>query len=112
MTRARVTKSAMASATMVECNKESDGFGNKSNGNEGGGQSTVTKVIAIVRTTMWAMAMGTRLAGDKEGKGEGNKGDGNVMRVASKKREMAMVARVMATATRVAGKQRHWQQRG
>ncbi len=35
--RARVTKKATMLATRVECNKESDGFGGKSNGNKGGG---------------------------------------------------------------------------
>jgi len=34
--RARGMKRAMALATRVECDKESDGFGGKSDGNEGG----------------------------------------------------------------------------
>ena len=36
MKRAREMKRAMALATRVGCNEESDGFGGKSNGNEGG----------------------------------------------------------------------------
>ncbi len=34
--RARATKRAMSSATRVECDEESNGFGGKSDGNEGG----------------------------------------------------------------------------
>jgi hypothetical protein len=36
--RARVIKRVMVSATRVESDKESDGFGGKSNGNNCGGQ--------------------------------------------------------------------------
>ncbi len=37
---------AMASATRVACDKESNGDGGKSNGNKGGGQVMVTRVMA------------------------------------------------------------------
>jgi hypothetical protein len=36
MKRVREMKGAMELATRVGCNEESDGFGGKSNGNEGG----------------------------------------------------------------------------
>ncbi len=61
----------------MECNKESNGFGSKSNGNEGGRRSMATRPMTMVKATTWVMAMVTRLAGDKEGKGEGCKGDCN-----------------------------------
>jgi hypothetical protein len=70
-------KGAMALATRVECNKESNGFGGKSNGNNGDRQLMVTRVMGTVTATMWVMAMVTRLAGNKEGKGESGKSDGN-----------------------------------
>ena len=62
-------KRAMALATRVECDEESDGFGSKSNGNEGG------RRLMATRATMWLMVMVTRLAGNEEGKGEVGKGD-------------------------------------
>ena len=68
-------KRAMALATRVECDKESDGFAGKSDGNKGGRQLTATRAMAMVMATTWVMATVTRLAGDKEGKGEGGKGD-------------------------------------
>jgi hypothetical protein len=61
----------------VECNKESDGFGGKSDGNEGGRRLMVTRAKATVTATTWAMATVTRLAGNEEGKGEGGKDNGN-----------------------------------
>ena len=73
-------KRAMALATRVGCNEESDGFGGKSNGNEGGRQLTVTsRAMAMVMATTWVrvMVMVTRLACDEEGKGEGGKCDGD-----------------------------------
>ena len=70
-------KRAMALATRVECDEESNGFGGKSNGNEGGRRLTATRVMAMVMATTWLMATVTRLAGDEEGKGEGGKGDGD-----------------------------------
>jgi hypothetical protein len=61
----------------VECdgNEEIDGYGGKSDGNEGGRRLTATRAMATATT--WVMAMVTRLAGDEEGKGEGGKGDGD-----------------------------------
>ena len=69
-------KRAMALATRVECDKESNGFGGKSNGNEGGRRLTATRVMSTAMAMTWVMVMVTRLAGNKEGKGEGGKGDG------------------------------------
>jgi len=70
-------KRAMALATRVECDEESDGFGGKSDGNEGGRRLTATRALATATATAWLMVMVTRLAGDEEGKGEGGKGDGS-----------------------------------
>ncbi len=70
-------KRAMALATRVACDKESDGFGGKSDGSEGGRRLTATRTMVTVTATTWLMAMVTRLAGDKEVKGEGGKGDGD-----------------------------------
>ncbi len=73
----RATKRATALAMRVECDKESNGFGGKSNGDESSGQAVATRGMTAVTATMWVMAMVTMLAGDKEGKGKGGKGDGN-----------------------------------
>ncbi len=72
-------KRAMALATRVECDgdEENNGFGGKSDGNEGGRRLTVTRAMASVTVTTWVMAMVTRLVGDEEGKGEGGKGNGD-----------------------------------
>ena len=64
-------------ATRVECDEESDGFGGKCDGNEGGRRLMATRAMATVTATTWLMATVTRLAGDEEGKGEGGKGDGD-----------------------------------
>jgi hypothetical protein len=77
MKKARGMKREMALATRVECDEESDGFGGKSDGNEGVRRLTATRAMAMVTATTWVMAMVTRLAGDEEGKGEGGKGDGD-----------------------------------
>jgi len=53
----------------VECDEESNGFGSKSDGNEGG------RRLMATRAAMWLMATVMRLAGDEEGKGESGKGD-------------------------------------
>ncbi len=60
----------------AECDEESNGFGGKSDGNEGGMQLTATRAMATVTAMTWLMAKVTRRAGDEEGKGEGGKGDG------------------------------------
>ena len=72
-------KRAMALAIRVECDgdEESDGFGGKSNGNEGGGQLMVTRAMALVMATTYVMATVTRLAGDEEGEGGKDHGDGD-----------------------------------
>ena len=114
-------KRVMVLAARVEsCDKESDGFGSKSDGNKCGRQLTVTRAMVTVMATTWVMAMVTRLAGNKEGKGEGGKGDGNGDEGGGRqrgngdggksggygnnggRRAMAMATkRVMVTATRV-----------
>jgi hypothetical protein len=76
MTRRVMVTAARAMATKVSCNKESGGDGGKSDGNEGGGQATVT-------ATMWVMAMVTRLVGNE--------------------RKSARVARAMAMVMRADG---------
>jgi hypothetical protein len=98
MKRAREMKRAMALATRVGCNEESDGFGGKRNGNEGGRQLTATRAMAT-RETKRARVRVARVmvtvmmeAGDEEG--------------------MAMTARAMATATMVAGERWRWRRRG
>ena len=70
-------KRAMALATRVEYDEESDGYGGKSDGNEGGRQLTARRAMATVTATTWVMATVRRLAGDEEGNGEGGKGDGD-----------------------------------
>ena len=70
-------KRAMALATRVECDKESNGFGGKSDGNEGGRRLMATRAIGTVTAMTWLMATVARLVGDKEGKCEGDKGDGD-----------------------------------
>jgi hypothetical protein len=50
---------------------------NKGDCDEGGGRTTVTRVVAMVTAIMWVMPMVTMLVGDKEGKGEGGKGKCN-----------------------------------
>ena len=68
-------KRAMALATRVEsCDKESNGFGGKSDGNEGGRRLMATRAMVTMTATTWVSATVTRLVGDKEGKGEGGKG--------------------------------------
>ncbi len=65
-------------ATRVEsCDKESDGFGGKNDGNKGGRRLTATRAMVMVTALTWVMATVMRLAGNKEGKGEGGKGDGD-----------------------------------
>ena len=75
--RASGMKRAMALATRVEFDEDSDGFGGKSDGNKGGRRLMATRAMATVMATKWLMATVTRLAGNKEGKDEGGKGDGD-----------------------------------
>ncbi len=94
----RAMKRAMALATRVKCDKESDGFGGKSNGNEGVMRLTVTRAMGMGMATTWVMATVKRLAGDKEGKGEGGKGNGDGDEGGRRKRgsagHMAAICRV------------------
>jgi hypothetical protein len=60
----------MATAMRVECHKERDGFGSKSNGNEGGNNQLAMVACDKEGKGGKAMAMGIRVAGDKEGKGD------------------------------------------
>ncbi len=55
MKRAWATKRAMASATREEWDRESNGFGGKSDGDKGGGQSTVTRAMVMMTARMWVM---------------------------------------------------------
>jgi hypothetical protein len=56
MKRARGMKRAMVLATRVEYGKESDSFGGKSDGYEGGRRLTVTRAMAALTATTWVMA--------------------------------------------------------
>ncbi len=58
---------------------EGKGDGSKRNGNgdEVGGQATVTRLMLTLTPMTWAMATAMRLVGEKEGKGKGCKGDGD-----------------------------------
>ena len=87
------------------CDKESNGFGGKSDGNEGGRRLTATRAMATVTAMTWVMVTVTRLAGNKEGKGVSGKGDGD-------EEAMTTVARAVAKAAMVAGEQWRWQRRG
>jgi hypothetical protein len=64
----------MASVTRVECNKESNGFGGKSDGNEGGNNQLAMGACDKEGEGSKVMAMGIRVVGNKAGKGnkEGN----------------------------------------
>ena len=63
-------KRAMALVTRVECDEESDGFGGKSDGNEGGNNQLAMVACDEEGEGGKVMAMGIRVAGDKEGKGD------------------------------------------
>jgi hypothetical protein len=54
----------------VECNKESNGFRGKSNGNKGGNNRLAMGACDKEGKGCKAMAMGIRVAGNKEGKGD------------------------------------------
>ena len=66
----------MATAMRVECHEESDGFGGKSDGNEGGNNQLAMGVCDEEVEGGKAMAMGIRVAGE-EGDGDGGKSDGD-----------------------------------
>jgi hypothetical protein len=55
----------------VECDKESNGFGGKSNGKKGGNNQLAMGACDQKGKGGKAITMGIRVAGDKEG--EGNK---------------------------------------
>ncbi len=76
MKRARATKKAMALAMRVECNKESNGFSSKSDGDKGGNNQLAMGAWDKKGKGSKAMVMGIRVVGDKEGKG---KEEGNVV---------------------------------
>ena len=59
-----------ASATRVECDKERDGIGGKSNGNEGGNNQLAMGACDKEGEGGKAMAMGIRVADDREGEGD------------------------------------------
>jgi hypothetical protein len=62
---------------LAECDEESNGFGGKSDGNEGGRRLMATRAMAMAMAmaTGLVMVMVMRLVGDKEGNGEGGKGE-------------------------------------
>ncbi len=51
MKRVRATEKATVTTTRVECNKKSNGFGGKSDGNKGGGKVTASRAMATVMAT-------------------------------------------------------------
>ncbi len=54
----------------AECHKESNGFGDKSNGNKGGNNQLAMGACDKEGKGGKAMAMRTRVAGNKEGEGD------------------------------------------
>ncbi len=60
----------MATTMSVECHKESDGFGRKSDGNKGGNNQLAKVACDKEGKGGKAMAMGIRVAGNKEGEGD------------------------------------------
>ncbi len=87
----------MALATRVACDKEGDGNGYKSDGDEGDGRAMATRAMVTVMVTAkamtWVMVMVTRLAGNKEGKGKGSKGNGDDNEGGARATERARAAR-------------------
>jgi hypothetical protein len=61
---------AMVTAMRVECHKESNGFGGKSDGNKGGNNQLALGACDKEVKGGKAIAMGIRVARDKEGKGD------------------------------------------
>ncbi len=60
----------------VVCNKEGNGDGCKSNGDEGGRGATAMMAMVTATAMMWAMAMVRLMVVNKKGNGEGGKGNG------------------------------------
>ncbi len=60
----------MVTAMRVECHKESNGFGGKSDGNKGGNNQLALGACDKEVKGGKAIAMGIRVARDKEGKGD------------------------------------------
>jgi hypothetical protein len=60
----------MATAMRVECHKESDGFGGKSDGNKGGNNQLAMGACDKEVKGGKAITMGIRVAGDEEGEGD------------------------------------------
>ncbi len=54
----------------MECDKESDGFGGKSNGNKGGNNQLAMGACDEEGEGGKVMGMGIRMAGNEEGKGD------------------------------------------
>jgi hypothetical protein len=59
----------MATAMRVECHKERDSFGGKSDDNKGGNNQLAMGACDKEGKGGKAMAMGIRVVGDKEGEG-------------------------------------------
>jgi len=99
-------KRAMALATRVECDEESDGFGGKSDGNECGRRLTATRAMAMVMASMWVMVTVTRRRATKRARVRVARAMATVMWVVGNEEAMATgVARVVAMTTMVAGEQ-------
>jgi hypothetical protein len=62
--------SAMATAMRVECHEESNGFGGKSDGNEGGNNQLAMGACDKEGKGGKAIAMEIRVAGNEEGEGD------------------------------------------
>ncbi len=60
----------MAMAMRVECHKESNGFGGKSNGNEGGNNQLAMGACDKEVKGSKVITMGIRVACNKEGEGD------------------------------------------
>jgi hypothetical protein len=60
----------MATTMRVECHEESNGFGGKSNGNEGGNNQLALGACDKEGKGGKVMAMGIRVAGSEEGGGD------------------------------------------
>ncbi len=95
----------MALTIRVVCDKEGNGVGSRSNGNEGGRQTTAMRAMATAMATVttWAMVKATRLVGNKDGKAGGGKGNGDSNECGKDKKGEG--SKAMETALRMAGEQ-------